>query len=163
MSTLAEDIKALMKGYQTPSSSEVTKLHTELMKTLCNNIKSNAVISASFTGTNGDSTITNTAILKFSIFTSTTRVPSNFQDWISDLNTSLHTMQVSTQSGYSPVECKPLKTTCTLSMSKEIDFDSAWATIYKQLSSYITSVTGYTCPCTYGSYQGVLTVQSIKY
>lgn len=163
MSTLVEDIKSFMQSYQNPSSAEVIKLHTEFMKTLCNNIKSNAVINISFTGTNGDSTITNTATLKFSTFTSTTRVPSDFQDWLSDLNKSLHTMQVLPQSGYTPQECKPLQTTCTLSMSKETDFDSAWANVYKQLSTYITSVTGYTCSCTYGAYQGVLTVQSIKY
>lgn len=163
MNTLAEDIKSLMQSYQNPSSAEVQKLHTELMKTLCNNIKSTAVIKASFTGTNGDSTITNAVTLKFSTFTSTTRVPTDFQDWLSDLNKSLHTMQVLTQSGYNPEDCRPLQTTSTLSMSKETDFDSAWANVYKQLSSYITSVTGYTCSCTYGSYHGVLTVQSIKY
>lgn len=163
MSSLVDDIKELMSKYQSISKEDVKELHKQVVDVICDNIKDNAVVTFSYTGTNGNSKIDTTGTMKFTSYINTNSVPDSFATWLKNLNTTFKTLEIGSQNGYVPSNCKPLVDDIQLSMNKETAFESAWNSIYEQISKYLSTITGYSCACSKSPYIGTLTVIKIKY
>lgn len=163
MSTLVSDIKELMKEYVESPNSNLETLHNRVIDTICNNIKNNAEINISFTGSNGTSSIVREEKISFTSYIVESNIPSSLDDWSVNLTNALKTMKVVQSKGYVPDGCNPCVNKLQLSMNAELSLEGAWSSIYNQLSQHFSKIKGLTYPCKYGVYIGTLTILSIKY